>query len=274
MSDTYYINKKISTQNCSAYWTVFWYTLEEMKNTEVISKVHSLTNIGIGAVVYMVSYIFAVILLMFLFFSGIDITLYVAVGILGSFLNFLLYKMSLSGYHVWSKNSFGHDLTKVPFMFLFIPPFSIFIMSSSLMVYISSYFSLEAKGVWEEGLYLLPNFLNFITDSIVITGLVMIIILGMFMIIGILQKYKNQKIPINRKRYLYFITIGVVVLVMILRFYGSYDEGNIFYVIVSQHSRLLLVFFLGFIPLHWFYEIFVVPFKSKIKVKRWLIRTR
>lgn len=211
----------------------------------------------VGVIIYItsLSYAFGVCKNIYgeLIFSSLII--FVFFGFVGAILNYVLYRRFSKEYHVWGNKEVKESSLGVKAMLVpFIPPVSTFLMSSALSLYIVRLFSEYYKKIWDINSILLPNvlegfFVNFLF------GFVIFIISFALMVISTYLVSKVFKGDGS----------GILVLLYLLTIVGSgvlywFSFENELVVSITEKS---LYFLIGFIPVHWFYFLFVSPFRKQ-----------
>ena len=218
-----------------------------------------------GIIIYFGSYLFAINVSMNLFVSDNNVAPFIVAGLIGSFVNYLLYRFYSKHYHYWylfKRVRGGVDLRSV----FYLPPVSTFFMAVALTAFFANHFFLRYREVWQESLISIPRVVDFIADEMIVLILLSIFIFVfpfLFLRYGFRRWGEGQKV----KFLLYSIVfIGIPLSIYIV---GSYlkihKEISIIVMEFLHHGTYII---LGFIPIHWIYELFVAPFKDKIQFKR------
>ncbi|MDO8524116.1 MAG: hypothetical protein Q7R99_00625 [bacterium] len=158
---------------------------------------------------------------------------------------------------------FWFDVWKIvkrnPRSVLFFPPFSSFFMSLGVVLFVGNFFNTQLKEIWSFCLSMLP---------FVYLQLGVFIALPIFLIVAVLPAvllliYWPQKFQTKRYEKAFVIFIAIVYCLGMTYLFS--------YTITNQTGAVDLIgkaieFFIGFIPLHWVYEILFGSIISK-KIK-------
>ena len=185
-------------------------------------------------------------------------TLVVFFGFVGVALNYLFYRMSSKNYHSWNQKGFKDFPFEMKIMLTpFFPPVSTFFMSSALFVYGASFFSEYFQEMWS----VTPSSLSETLEGFLTTFLFMFVIFVIsFGSMSVLSYFFARRFKsMSSGKYL------ILVLLYLLIIFGS---GALYWFL---HDNKLLIsifstsiyFLIGFIPFHWVYYIFILPFKNK-----------
>jgi hypothetical protein len=233
-----------------------------------------------GIIIYVGSYLLAVSVFTKLLISGNAIYLFVFAGLLGSLINYLLYHFFSNRYHYWyliQKKDSQSNSKKYFLGLMILPPVSTFFMSLALTVYGASLFIPTFKNVWEDSLEQLPDIAGTVTEIIfqfVGEQLFALIFFGTFLLIliGALKIFGESKLAKN----IIYGTLIVGTPILLVWFLVAFDGGDKmnqgykemqFFVSnnIFDHIRNYIIVLLGFVPIHWIYELFIAPFRRKNK---------
>ena len=226
-----------------------------------------------GIIIYFGSYFFAVAVSTRLIVSGEIIYPFILAGIVGSVVNYFLYRFYSSRYHYWyllkKRNNVGSGI-------FFLPPVSTFFMATALSMYCASLFVSSYKEVWIESKSYLPeiikNMSGLITEQIIIVGIVGIvaalIFWSLFFVLKTFVKSRSVELFIFGIAIVGVpsLLIGVLMITdggLPMEKFGA--ESSAF---LEGYVEIVILVVLGFIPFHWIYELFVAPFKDKIQFKK------
>jgi len=169
------------------------------------------------------------------------------------FVSYLVYKRFPNRFLKWRLNNLIGGLFSI-----FLPPASNFIISVALSYFI---FSLLQPGVglmWKEG----PIFSEEIfkgTAAGLIALLITLFGIGIVFYIsfGLLDNILKRKFPEATWIYIVFLFINLVGVCLVMAIYSWAKSKDFDILLFKELSTKIVKFALGFIPLGWFYELFV-----------------
>jgi hypothetical protein len=140
--------------------------------------------------------------------------------------------------------------------FFFIPPYSSFFMSIALFIFLGHFFIPSFQSIWQKSLIeAFPDVVEemaclFIGGAVVISLIFIPPILLFYRITKKTEKITFQKV------------LPTVFLAMIIAYFVGIliDRADF-----QALAKKLIIFILGFVPIHWFYELFlgsIFPIKS------------
>ena len=236
------------------------------KISEILPLVFKKYRFYARLLIYVCSWLIAVCVSAMAFIKASDflfIIILINVGIIGALIHFLLYKKFSKRFIVWAYPTKFHFWGRINYgagIFL-IPPISSFVMSIALFIFGYSFFDPRIKNFW------MGTFTGgsmFIVEAVSIylvfvTFMIVFFSVSCWCLSSITEIEKGKKVAKN------FFSIKFLVLIFI--------ANLIFYIIFLYIARVgiysitaqplydltakILILLLGFIPFHWFYELFV-----------------
>lgn len=187
--------------------------------------------------------------------SGIN---FIILGLPFVFINFFLSKKFPHRFTSWT-GSVGIK----PSNFFVYPPFSTIAMSTALIIYLSHFIDIDAEFIWDKSINLLPLILE--TIGMNLTALPVLIILA-FILVGpfyIFYFFYKNKFRAMQSRSKYIL----LTLFLIYSFIVSYLLMSKYLLAIDSVKLLAQItkFVVGFIPIHWFYELFIASLKPELE---------
>jgi hypothetical protein len=219
--------------------------LESLELKSLFRTVRTGYEAWTGLLIYGASFLFA-LEVTFIALKEINWLVLFFSGVAGTFINFLLSKKFPKKFPLW-KGGFH--------IVLFFPPYSSFFMSIALFVFITHFFILDFQFVWGKSLQALPS----VIEEIAFWFAAFLIAVGIIFLPPLLLLYQLTK---RTKK----ITFPKLLLVSIFSIIIAYGIGILLdKVEFHTFSKKVISLVLGFLPFHWFYELFIssiFPIKS------------
>jgi len=239
-----------------------------------IIKIIKECKIFISIIIFSVSILFAYIILFATILSinySFDGFMFIILGMPLVLLNFLLYKRFPERFASWNhnfKSKMKHDYAGM----ISLPPFSIIAMSTALIVFLFHFFNQFANMIWMSSLDRLPllmesvgmyfiKILFFIIFFVVIP--IFIFMACMYLSNKIFPKLKS--FLKNKKFKILFLILTLIYFLVVIYFlYDFQKNGRLEN--IPELVKMIMSIIIGFIPIHWFYELFIASFLSRIKL--------
>jgi len=207
-------------------------------------------KIWTGAMIYVASFLFAFKVAATAFtpflLEGFNFLILIGAGVLSSVVSFLLYKRTPKRFPLW--DHFLKLKIRSLYDFLF-PPFSTFLMSVALFTFISHFSSPSFQVVWQKSLEEFPEIVENIAFYFVALVVFMLIIFVPPILLLVYGTKKEKRIHFSKS---VAIIVSFIYAIVVSYWIRPLDEET-----MHIFAEKIVIFFLGFIPLHWFFELYI-----------------
>jgi len=242
---------------------------------ENIIKIIKEYMIFINIITFSVSLLFAYIILLVVISSisfSFESLTFIILSMPFILLNFFLYKKFPKRFASWNYN-FKSTIKNDYIGIIGLPPFSIIAMSIALLVFLFHFFNPLANMIWMNSLGRLP----LLMESTGIYFIEILFFFIVFMAIPIFMLmvfiYLSNKVfhELNsflkgKKFKVFFLILTLIYFLVIIYFLYDFQRNGRLENIPELAKEIINVI-VGFIPIHWFYELFIGSLLSKLNLK-------
>jgi len=205
-------------------------------------------NVWLNLVIYCGSVLFAAMAFVIVFRKMVNPLAVIGFGVLGCLINYLLSRKLPKRFPLWHNLKQTLKGFRRVSILLFLPPLSVFLMSAGLGLFIAGLFIESFADAWQRSLQLLPYVFSELGLYFVLLPVFMVLLFAPVVIILIYVSKLKIKYP---KAISIFLAViyALFITFLLIKTLGEVD--------LTEGPSKVMAFILGFIPLHWFFEIFV-----------------
>ena len=220
-------------------------------------------NLVTELIIKIVSLSFASIIFLYVI-SSKESWIYIVFAVPLVMINYILSKKFPNGFNTWGQYKHPYDI-------FFVAPVSIIIISTAFIVYVFNYFNPLANEIWLSALQILPALYDIagrevfvFSYSIILVILMVLVPFIIFRKIFKLIKKRDHKFGEYKKQAFLFYICGSFLIFSFFIILLNFLIVNK----IIENSVGVITFIVGFIPIHWFYEIFIGSLLKRKKEKK------